>query len=53
MRDEGVSIVLADMDPNPEVPDARWLIYPDDYTANGQSDKTHPGKKMSTVSYSL
>jgi hypothetical protein len=47
MRSEGVSIVLANIDPELEVPGeiGRWMIYPDDYTANGQQDDTHPGDK--------
>ncbi|KAF9883318.1 hypothetical protein FE257_003736 [Aspergillus nanangensis] len=53
MRMDGVSIVLADMDPFPELGPPRWLVYPDDYTTNGVPDNIHPSdsgyRKMATV----
>lgn len=56
MRGEGVSIVLADMDP--PAPDAGngWISYPDDFTGeDGVVDDTHPNDegyaKMAAVWY--
>ncbi|KAL4806753.1 SGNH hydrolase-type esterase domain-containing protein [Aspergillus unguis] len=51
MRSEGVSIVLADMNP----PDGGWIQYPKDFKLDGKLDDTHPGdegyEKMALVWY--
>ncbi|KAL5362439.1 hypothetical protein BJX96DRAFT_177152 [Aspergillus floccosus] len=55
MQADGVSIVLADMDP--EYPDKGngWLAFPDDFIHNGVVDSTHPNEqgysKMAYVWY--
>ncbi|KAL5341394.1 hypothetical protein BJX70DRAFT_405980 [Aspergillus crustosus] len=53
MRDEGVPILLADMDPYVHTVADRWLKFPDDYTTNGKVDDTHPSisgyRKMAYV----
>jgi hypothetical protein len=50
MRGEGVSIVLAEM--NGDVP---FILYPEEFTTNGQVDDTHPNDagylKMASVWY--
>jgi lysophospholipase L1-like esterase len=41
LRDEGVSIVLADMDPLPEYNDP-WIRFPNEFTSQTGVDDTHP-----------
>jgi lysophospholipase L1-like esterase len=54
MQQEGVHIVLADMDPETDG-DGDRLSYPEDYTTNGVADDTHPNdngySKMANVWY--
>ncbi|THC94729.1 hypothetical protein EYZ11_005768 [Aspergillus tanneri] len=46
MRGEGISIVLADMDPEAPSPGHGWLHYPEDYTTgDNPPDDTHPNDK--------
>jgi hypothetical protein len=53
MREEGVPIMLADMDPAVLTNTERWLKFPEDYTTNSQVDDTHPSnsgyRKMSHI----
>ncbi|KAF7593380.1 hypothetical protein BBP40_011569 [Aspergillus hancockii] len=54
MQQEGVRIVLADMDPETDDENDR-LSYPEDYTTDGVADDTHPNdggySKMANVWY--
>lgn len=45
MRNEGVSIFLADMDPEEPSPGHGWIKYPEDYkNGNNPPDPTHPNE---------
>ncbi|KAJ5101327.1 hypothetical protein NUU61_003549 [Penicillium alfredii] len=42
MKNEGINIVLADMDPEAPDPGHGWLKWPKDYTHGDKADSTHP-----------
>ncbi|OQE36040.1 hypothetical protein PENCOP_c012G03701 [Penicillium coprophilum] len=55
MQDDGVSIVLADMDPEYPSNGNGWIAFPGDFDHNGVVDSTHPNEqgyaKMAYVWY--
>ncbi|CAG8901464.1 unnamed protein product [Penicillium egyptiacum] len=55
MRDDGVNIVLADMDPPAPAGANGWLTFPDGFDHDGTVDDTHPNdygySKMSRIWY--
>ncbi|KKK12395.1 hypothetical protein ARAM_002323 [Aspergillus rambellii] len=52
-KKNGISIVLADMDPPPPNGAHGWISYPTDFTAGGKTDEIHPNdygyEKMAVI----